>query len=254
MGLSSRLSIFLLISVILSPIVTTSAVFADQHSPITLLATHYPPYSIEKPDDGNRGFDVEVAIAAFAIPNIPVKVEFAPWARILRMVELGETAGMISCADTPRRRESSLLSDPISAASAAFMVREGFNSDNLNRIADLKGQDVVAVRGYAYVENFKAEGFSPHLVESDENLLKMLAAKRGNVILVSKENARYLNRKLNLGLKYKFLEIEDMPAADLFICFSKKFPGVERLRESFNAGLAKIRANGTYDAIHAKYR
>lgn len=134
------------------------------------------------------------------------------------------------------------------------MVRSDFEGGSFKTIADLKGQNILAVRGYMLVQMLKDAGFSPYLVDTDENMLKMLARKRGDVILVGKENAQYLIRMLKFGAEFKFLPIDELPRGDLFMCFSKKYPGFEQLRDKFNEGLKAIRANGTYDTIHAKYR
>lgn len=245
---------WLSLAIAVSSFLWMSVAQAESHPPIPILVSDYPPYSIEYPDDGNPGFDVEVVSAAFTRVKIPINVQFLPWARVLSMMDKGRAAGMITCADTPKRREISLLSDTISRVTGAFMVREDFDGSNLRALSDLEGQNILAVRGYSYIELLEAAGFTPFLVDSDENLLKMLAKKRGNVILVSRENALYLNRKLKLNLKFKFLDIQGLPGFDLYLCFAKKYPGAETLRTNFNEGLKRIKADGTYDAIHNKYR
>lgn len=226
---------------------------ASAVEPVRLLAVNFPPYEIEDPEAGQKGFDVEVVEAAFKAVDMSATVDFLPWARILKMVEGGLIAGMLTCADSPTRRKFSWLSDPISQATSAFLVRGDYHGKPLSRLSDLQGANFVAVRGYVYVNDLHALGIFPLQVSSDQQALRMLAKKRADVIVVGLEYARYLIKKLNIELDFQHFEIADQPIAQLHLCLSKAYSGSESLRDRFNQGLAAIRANGVYDAIHAKY-
>ncbi len=218
------------------------------------MATHFPPYDIEGAKDGNRGFDVDVVEAAFSAVSVKVSVSFSPWSRILKSIETGRVEGMISCADTPERRDLSLLSDPISKASSAFMVRSDYDGRPLSTFADVKGMRVLAVKGYAYVDNLRNAGIDPLLVKSNEAVFRMLAKRRGDVVVVGKENAQYLNKIMKRDQTFRYFEIADLPSLSFHVCFSKARPGSELLKQKFNEGLELIRRSGAYDRIHDKYR
>ena len=232
-------------------IVTNGA--AAQES-VRLLATHFPPYDIEGAEDGNRGFDVDVVEAAFKAVSVDVNIGFSPWSRILRLVEVGRVAGMISCADTPARRKVSLISDAISHASTVFMVRDDYDGKALSTFADIKTLRVLAVRGYSYVNDLKEAGVEPFLVDSNDSIFRMLTKGRGDVVVVGKENALYLTKILKLDQKFRFYDIADLERGSFHVCFSKAFTGSDRLNQKFSEGLKIIKKSGAYDRIHDKYR
>lgn len=57
---------------------------------VLIVATNYPPYEMENPEKGLKGFDVEVAEEAFNRAGIRTRIEFYPWARALEMSEEGK--------------------------------------------------------------------------------------------------------------------------------------------------------------------
>jgi len=58
---------------------------------------------------------------------------------------------------------------------------------------------------------------------------------------------------MQLGISEEIRSIKILEKS-LHICFSQKWPNIEGIVKKFNRGLELIRADGTYDRIHAKYR
>ncbi len=66
-----------------------------------------------------------------------------------------------------------------------------------------------------------------------------------------KETTGYVTKLMGVTGELKFAAIK---AKYYVVCFSKKWPDAENLVNKFNKGLAAVKADGTYDAIHDKYR
>ena len=89
--------------------------------------TEAPPPLPEKAVKGLRGFDFEVATAAFELLGYEVDIEFLPWKRALAYARLGKVAGILTCAYTKERAEFMAFSDPISVFINGFYARKGHN-------------------------------------------------------------------------------------------------------------------------------
>ncbi len=223
-------------------------------SPLTFFAVDYPPYDIEKPTDGRRGFDVEVVEEVFRRLGIEGRVEFTPWKRALTLAESGEAAGVVSCADVPDRRSFLAVSDVLSTATPAFVLPTRHASPHPKRFADLHGRRVVATHGYSAEKTLAGAGIPYFTVWSDSAALRAVVDGRADVFYGVRENAAFLARSLGLTSELLMVAVADLPATDFHLCFSRKWPGHEDLRQRFNAELDALRRSGDYDAIHDRYR
>ncbi len=130
-----RISLFL---VLLSGFISPVGIDASEVARIG--ACDYPPYEFAYPEDDKRGFDVEVAEAAFQRVGIDTVFEFYPWARAIQMAMDGELTAVLSCVDKPKRREFFIMSDPISVSTRVSIVRKEYDGPPLNSLmVSLKG-------------------------------------------------------------------------------------------------------------------
>ena len=218
---------------------------------VVLFALDWPPYEIENPTNGLPGTDLEVEEEAFKRVGISVRYEFMPWARQFNLGKLGKVAGLTVCAYRPEREEFFLFSDTVSHGTDGFMMRRDFDGPELKTLEEARGLSVGGVTEFSSMKILQevipdAKGF-----RSDRVALLNLRKGIVDYIYVPIEASAYIAKQMGISEELKFTEIK---VRDYYICFSKKWPGVEDLVAKFNKGLAEIKADGTYNTIHDKYR
>ncbi|MBL4741081.1 MAG: transporter substrate-binding domain-containing protein [Sneathiella sp.] len=220
---------------------------------VTIHTVNFPPYEIESPGrDGLRGFDIEVAIEAFKRVGVSAKIEFLPWNRILSMARKGTTVAALSCAKTKDRDHFIYYSDPISKATHVYVALKDFKGMAPQKLLDAKGFKIVAVRGYTNEFHLKKEKIKYQYAMNDVAALNLLLNRDFDFFYSTGEFVKYVATELNIADQLQYFELQTSKAYHL--CFSRFWPNVETLRDRFNRGLAEIRADGTFDAIHQKYK
>ena len=170
--------------------------------------------------------------------------EFYPWARTLEMAKDGEVAAMLSCADTQKRREILIMSEPISSSTRVFLVRKDYKGPPLISFDDLRGLKVGAVKGYTSSDDLARHGIKHNISINDTAALKKLAKGRIDVFNTQLEMSQYLSQNLDMRDRFKwFVHFKK----NYHLCFSKKWPDMEKLVSRFNKGLKSIKEDGTYD-------
>jgi len=220
---------------------------------ITLGAIHYPPYTILETNGDFNGFDGEVVREAFQRMGLSLKIETFPWKRVVQNALTGQTAGIISCAARP---EQFLVSAPISTATDALF----FNSDHdfsrypISNISDLlkfPELQVGAVAGYQQVKLLDDLNVPYDSSPEDKTAFKKLFAGRIDVFLTIQEFGNYTLKQLNLSHLTKTISIR---SKTYHLCLNKAIEGADVLLSRFNRTVATMRTDGTYQAIHNKYK
>jgi len=217
-----------------------------------LLTIHFPPYVIENDNSELSGFDVEVAREAFRRMNKPLEIKIVPWQRALASAKQGNVSGILTCSP----RQIFLMSDPISTATDALFLNADHNFKNypiasvndLIKYPDLK---IGGVAGYRQLKLLDQYGLPYDTSPEDSAALKKLFAGRINVFLTTKEFGEYTLQKLKLSHLIKIIPIR---SKQYHICFSKLRPGIDDLIKRFNKALSTMRTDGTYQAIHNRYK
>ncbi|WP_420417326.1 substrate-binding periplasmic protein [Pacificispira sp.] len=218
---------------------------------IPITAEDYPPYEMAEPVNGLRGFDYEVVSEAFARMGYSAEIEFLPWSRALLKVQLGQTSAALTCAYVPEREIYILYSDPISEFTSGFFVRWEYDGPAPTTLEDLRGQRTASVDSYESLGALRKAGLDPISAPNPASAVRMLMAKRFDYLYLSRESTEFVLRDLGLSGRVRFHPIDRQ---SFHLCFSRAYAGSETLAQDFNATLAAMRADGTYDAIHAKYR
>ncbi len=236
-------------------ITSLNAFLTPSHAQQKLIfnTVNFPPYEIEYPEgDGRKGFDVELLEKIFQHLDTPIEIEFIHWKRGLRKTISGLSTGIFSCS----ARDNFYLSDPISTATDALFFKSDFDFKkypiesikDLTRFPDLK---VGGVAGYKILEHLDEFSLPYETSADDATAFEKLFAGRFDIFLTTKEFATFTLNKLGLShlVTYKPLKYKNY-----HVCFSKSWDNILGIRDDFNKVLKQFRQDGTYDAIHDRYR
>lgn len=226
-------------------------VLAIADETLVVVTENYPPYEMDPPVNGLRGFDYEVALETFSRMGFQADIRFLPWKRALNEAKQGKAAGILTCAYDDERAKYILFSEPISSFTEGLFVRRGHEGPDIRTLEDVVGQPVASMAGYESLKNLKDIGAEPTEVPTTDVGLLMLRAGRFDYLLAGKETTDFLIREKGMQNQFRFLPLQ---RENFHLCFSRAFPGVEELVTKFNNSLADLRSDGTYEAIHEKYR
>lgn len=227
------------------------AAMASAEEQLVVVTENYPPYEMNPPVNDLRGFDYEVVVEAFSRMGFQADIRFLPWKRALNEARQGRAAGILTCAYDDERAKFILFSEPISSFTEGLYVRRDHAGPDIQALKDVVGQPVASMAGYESLKNLKDIGADPVEVRTTDAGLLMLRAGRFDYLMAGKETTDFLIREKALQDEFRFLPLQ---TENFYFCFSRAYPGVEDLVTKFNRSLAEMRSDGTYDAIHAKYR
>lgn len=161
-----------------------------------IVTLDWPPYISN--DLCNKGWVYHFAVAVLNSQGYSVYLEFLPWARAVRNVELGkadilmpeyfiEDTAPSDYVKNKMRRELLGISNSFQGGNIVFLKRKnapGIFTGNLN---SLKGSTIGVVRGYQNTPEFDAmmdnEEFKVISAVNDLQLMQLLFAKRVDLII-----------------------------------------------------------------------
>lgn len=224
---------------------------------VILAENDFVPFSTPE----GKGLSNEIVSEAFKAVNINAKIEIFPFARLMVMVKEGQAIGGFNAVPTDDTKPDYLFGkEPIYTSHMNFFyhVEDPVVIDTEADIATkISNQKMVVgdVVGYIYPPDYvkmkDSKAFIVESVNSDQILIKKLAAKRNKVALMTVEVANYHIQ--NLGVKDKIGYGKYTWEAPLFIAFSKKNPKAQHYMEQFDKGMAIIKSNGIYQKILGNY-
>ena len=198
------------------------------------------------------GIDVDILAAVAADQGFEYELKSLGWDAAIAACQAGQADGLIAGASiTDERKDSGwIFSDGYYDANQVMAVKA---DSDIKGFEDMKGKTVAVKTGTMsadYANSIKDQyGFK---VTTFEDSPTMYAAVTGGQVEGCIDDAPIMASQIkddNLGMK--LLEnTGNEPASYGFAVFN---PANQELVDMFNAGLANIKANGTYDEIIAKY-
>ena len=225
-------------------------VFAQK---VAMVTTPWEPFFSEHLPDG--GVITEIAMTAFEREGHQASIAWYPWVRALKLVEYGSADVVMGAYYSQERSLNYLYSDPIDDIEIGLMARSELGVDHYQTLQDLKLYRIGAMRGWVYTEEFdNADFLDKRLIVNHVAAVRMLFANRIDLLaasvqvfkhevslLADKETVNSVVLKPLLGKK------------QLYMMFNKVDDRTAQLVDVFNRGLAKIRADGTFDKILSKH-
>jgi polar amino acid transport system substrate-binding protein len=221
----------------------------DDWPPYTSAAT--PGAATDRPP---VGFSVDLIRTAFARQGIEVDFVVVPFARCLMLARTAQVAGCFNATVTDdNRADYHWHQPPMFDEELSIFGRAGEGSGEL-RLADLRGQRLGLTNGYTYpaevMHDARIQRFN---ATSDAALLRMLASKRVDFILINRTPAA-LRIDAAPELRGKLVRRGMVSQDSFWIAFSKQHPQGQQLAESFGQSLAQMRRDGSYQRMLDAFR
>lgn len=214
--------------------------------------TVFKPFEYTDASGSFVGIDVDLLAAIAEDQGFQYELMSLGWDAAIAACQAGQADGMIAGASITEERKSSgwTFSDGYYTATQSMTVAA---DSDIAGFEDLSGKDVavkIGTQGAAYAESLKDEyGFN---IVSFEDSPTMYQAVLGGQCAACFEDTPIMQASIkDGGLALKVLENTANEGGDYgFAIFNTDN---QELLDLFNAGLADIKANGTYDEILAKY-
>ncbi len=244
----------ILISIIL--ISSTSLSFGQE---LVIGWEDWPPYEF-KDDDGNfTGVDIDLVSAIIENMNYSTFFKEVPWKRNLKEIENGTIDITMGASKTPEREAFAYFSDPYRNESVAMYIRKAdVNKYSFTSLDDIIGTSFRlgvtsgSYNGEKYSVLVNNPEFMKRITETtvESNNYKMLSSNRLDGFLADTVSTTAGLKEE--GLFDQFVIFMPIYSDDVFVMLSKKSINPSQVR-AFNASLAELKSNGTYNKIMDKY-
>lgn len=226
---------------------------AQAEGTLRMAISDWPPYVETTAPDG--GIAIDLVRTALDRIDYDIAIVDEPWSRTLEGASIGVYDALAAAWYSDRRAAAFLFSKPYLTNQVKFIKRKD-NPFQFRTMDDLKGQVIGIVKDYAYDDRFDNARGLTRFVNNHvlENLLLMLQGQidvtLDDELVLQYEISRYM-----AGSRNQF-EILPNPFATRGLCFamSRQHPKAKEIVKAFDAEIAEMRTDGTYDRILAKRR
>jgi polar amino acid transport system substrate-binding protein len=214
--------------------------------------TVFKPFEYTNEDNEFVGIDVDILAAVAEDQGFDYELQSLGWDAAVAAVQAGQADAIIAGATIKQERIDSgwIFSDGYYNATQTFVVAEG---SDVKSFEDLAGKNVAVKNGTAgadYANSLKDEyGFTVTVFEDSPTMYQDVIL--GNSVACVEDTPIMAASIKEGGLALEIpegMENEGAPYG-----FAIMDENNQELLDMFNAGLANIKANGTYDEIIAKY-
>lgn len=231
----------------------TRNIEAEVNQRIVLASSDYVPhYGAELL---RQGAVSEIVRRAFVMEGIDIEIAFMPFARALHDTKLGLYDGILAIWYTEERAKQLLYSDAIYSNQIVLFKRasELRLPDDLTRILE-SNSTVGLVTGYAQITSLLNSRLSKVSVATDEQVFRMLALKRVDLVPADLQNGLFLLQQLpepmqQIPINWVSEPLEEKP---MYLAFPRQKAGSEELQQRFNRGLQQLRQSGELEQILAE--
>lgn len=210
------------------------------------------------------GLASEIITKAYEAEGIEIEIQFYPWKRCELMLRNNQLDAIFPYVKTDEREKIYGFSDPVVVIRLSFFyLKDNIAKLEYNSLEDLKKYSFGGVLGHFYKEEFDKAGLNVEYVGSEEHNLKRLLKGRVDVIPMINTIGWYLINKNHPEDYYRFASVDynwhiisgkksaEEYASKLMV--SQATPKANKIIQAYNRGLKKIKQNGEYKKILAKY-
>lgn len=214
--------------------------------------TAFKPFEYKAEDGNYVGIDIDILDAIAKDQGFEYDLQVLGWDASIAACQAGQADGMIAGASITEERKSSgwIFSDGYYDANQSMAVA---SDSTIAGFSDLDGKSVAVKTGSmsaTYAESLSGDyNFTITYFEDSPTMYQAVVG--GQVAAVFDDTPIMASNIKDNGIAMKFVDgTGNEPASYGFAIFDEKN---QELVDKFNAGLANIKANGTYDEIIKKY-
>ncbi len=225
---------------------------AEERPVLQLVGNVWPPYVSDKLP--GYGVAVELVVTALKRAGYEVSGSFQPWSRALEGGRLGVYDVIVAAWRTPDRERDLHFSRPYLTSRILFVKRSGAPIE-FHTLDDLRGLVIGVVQDYAYGGGLdQAEGLVKVPARTAvQNLLKL---RQGQIDL-SLGDEWALMYQVAEHMPHAASEFEFLPHAlaerGIHIAVSRANSMHDRIVADFDAAIAAMKADGSYEKIIEKH-
>lgn len=225
---------------------------ADGKTWIIAMDTVFRPFEFTNESGEFVGIDVDIIKAVAENQGFAIDIQSLGWDAAVAAVQAGQADGLIAGASIKQERIDAgwIFSDSYYDATQTFVVK---GDSDIASYEDLAGKNVAVKNGTAgadFANSLKDEyGFTVTVFEDSPTMYQDVIL--GNSVACVEDRPIIADSIKTGGLDLKIpegMESESTPYG-----FAIMNPDNQELLDMFNAGLAAIKADGTYDEILATY-
>lgn len=214
--------------------------------------TVFKPFEYTNENNEFVGIDVDILAAIAADQGFKYELQSLGWDAAVAAVQAGQADGLIAGATVKQERIDSgwIFSEGYYDATQTFVVAEG---SDIAGFEDLEGKNVAVKNGTAgadFANSLKDQyGFTVTVFEDSPTMYQDVILGNSAACVEDTPIMAASIKEGGLALAIpEGMESEGAPYG-----FAIMDPADQELLDMFNAGLANIKANGTYDEILDKY-
>lgn len=248
-GYMKIMKIILLLAVVFTTLIACEK--EDENSFVFAVDSTWPPMEFIDTDKNEIvGFSIDLIKAIAEKEGFEAKFLTTAWDGIFAGLLIGDYHAISSSVTiTEERKKSMLFSDPYFEAGQILAVRKE-NANEITSLEDLSDREVgaqIGTQGAAVIEKSNAilkayQDLGPAAEELANGTIDGIVADTPLVANYLLQNKKYKNLFTTVGGQITSEE------------YGFAFPlDCTELKDRINAGLKKVKADGTYDAIYQKW-
>ena len=201
----------------------------------------------------------EIAREALKRSGHSLVFEYMPWKRAMKKTAKGKKFhGLFGCWYSKEREKNYIYSKQTMLDGSPHFLAGINSSVNITKVSDLKGLTIGIVRGYTsspkVEELFKAKKTKKWEVSKMHQLFSLIEKKKVDVVLENQFVAQDIFKKKFPGKNYNFKKVgSDFFNGRLFMCWSKKYPGIQKIADEFDKNLKIMKTDGSLEKIKKEF-
>jgi len=221
----------------------------------------YPPFSLVRDNGSPDGFSVDLLKAVVETMGRKIHFKVGPWHEIKQQL-IHRHLNVLPLVSYSKDRDNLLdFTAPFMRLHGTVFVRK--DDSSINSFSDLKGKELLVMRGDNAHEYAVKNQFTDRLILTDnyEQAMKLLSSgKHDAVLMLQLIGFQLLNRLniTNITSIRPYHETNLKPDSKPLSGYAQKFcfavpEGDKELLALLNEGLAIVIANGTYNELYDKW-
>lgn len=218
---------------------------------IRVIADEWPPLTGSRLSHG--GFSVQLATEVLQALGYTVRIEFAPWKRILKISKRGQY-DLVSAMWKDQSRERSFVFTEGYHTNKVVFVSLSNISFQYRTTSDLAGKRVGIVSSYAYPEAFLQ---SPSVIwdksiDLNQNIKKILG-NRLDVAVGTEDVMRYEARQLEGSERLYYDVTHPIEVRSLHMGVNRKYAQHQKLVKELDEMIRSFKQSGRFDQIKKQH-